>query len=67
MTYIWKAAPAPAPETAEHLGLTAEFGSQAAAEAWFAGVWPELADAGVASVSLYADGELVYGPMPLSD
>ena len=35
------------------------------AESWFGEVWHELADAGVASVTLHRDGGVVYGPMSL--
>lgn len=41
------------------------FPTQAEAEAWLSESWEELADAGVASVSLRHEGEVVYGPMPL--
>jgi hypothetical protein len=42
-------------------------GSQSDAESWLGETWRELAEAGVAQVSLQHDGEVVYGPMPLSD
>lgn len=42
------------------------FPTQADAEAWFAESWEDLADAGVAQVSLLREAEVVYGPMPLS-
>jgi hypothetical protein len=41
------------------------FPSQADAETWVGESWRELLDAGVESVSLLRDGELVYGPMSL--
>ncbi len=41
------------------------FPTQADAESWFGEVWHELADAGVASVTLHREGEVVYGPMSL--
>lgn len=50
---------ATAPATATH------FPTQADAEAWVGETWEELAQAGVATVSLHRDGELVYGPMSL--
>lgn len=49
------------------LGLASTaFPSQADAEAWLSQEWATLADAGVASVTLLRDGEVVYGPMSLS-
>lgn len=53
------------PVEGEYLTRT-EFPTQADAEAWLSESWSDLADAGVASVSLWCDGELVYGPMSLS-
>jgi hypothetical protein len=43
----------------------AAFPTQGDAETWFGETWPELADAGVGSVTLLRDGEVVYGPMSL--
>jgi hypothetical protein len=41
--------------------------NQSDAESWLGEHWRELADAGVAQVSLF-DGEAkVYGPMPLAE
>ena len=41
------------------------FPTQSDAENWFGEVWRELADAGVAAVTLHRDGDKVYGPMRL--
>ncbi|MEP6599126.1 MAG: hypothetical protein ABJB98_06715 [Actinomycetota bacterium] len=41
--------------------------SQSDAESWLGESWRELAESGVAQVSLLTDGELVYGPMSLSE
>jgi hypothetical protein len=41
--------------------------SQSDAESWLGENWRELAEAGVAQVSLQHDGADVYGPMLLSD
>ena len=41
------------------------FPTQSDAENWFGEVWRELAEAGVAAVTLHRDGGHVYGPMPL--
>ncbi|NHA67099.1 hypothetical protein [Phycicoccus flavus] len=41
------------------------FPTQSDAESWFGETWHDLADAGVASVTLHRDGEVVYGPMSL--
>ncbi len=53
-----------APVTGEPVTETA-FPTQGDAETWFSETWEELADAGVASVTLLRDGEAVYGPMSL--
>lgn len=41
------------------------FPSQADAESWVGEVWAELADLGVAAVTLFDGEREVYGPMPL--
>jgi hypothetical protein len=41
--------------------------TQSDAETWLGETWRELAEAGVAQVSLFEDGTLVYGPMPLAE
>ena len=43
-----------------------EHASQSDAENWLGESWRELADAGIASVTLFDEGTVVYGPMPLS-
>jgi hypothetical protein len=40
--------------------------SQSDAESWLGEHWRELAEAGVAQVSLLDGEHVVYGPMPLS-
>ena len=52
------------PMTGELLSTT-EFPSQSDAESWFGETWRALAEAGVAGVTLYRDGAVVYGPMSL--
>ncbi|MBW4721681.1 hypothetical protein [Saccharothrix obliqua] len=47
-------------------GPDVRFGDQEEAEAWFSAAWPELADAGVAQVTLLRSESEVYGPMSLS-
>jgi hypothetical protein len=42
-------------------------GNQSDAESWLGEHWRELADAGVASVTLMDGSTKVYGPMPLSE
>lgn len=63
MSWQWRWVPAGSesdlPEAAE------SFGSQAEAEAWLTAHFLDLADAGVAEVSLYEEDRLVYGPMSL--
>ncbi len=41
------------------------FSTQADAETWLGQSWQTLAHDGIASVSLYEDGRVVYGPMSL--
>ncbi len=43
------------------------FHAQADAETWLGEVWRELADEGVSAVNLRRGGQLVYGPMSLSE
>jgi hypothetical protein len=43
-----------------------EFPTRGDAESWLGEAWSELAEQGVASVSLYEGDRLVYGPMSLS-
>lgn len=50
-----------APELADQ-----RFASQADAESWIGEVWAELAEQGVASVTLLEADREVYGPMSLS-
>ena len=50
--------------TGEPLSTT-EFPTQSDAESWFGEMWRALAEAGVAGVTLYRDGAVVYGPMSL--
>ena len=44
----------------------ATFASQADAESWVGEIWAELAEHGVAAVTLFEHERLVYGPMSLS-
>lgn len=41
--------------------------NQSDAESWIGEQWRELADAGVAQVTLFDGDRKVYGPMPLSE
>jgi hypothetical protein len=52
-------------ETADAYG-DRRFPSQADAESWIGEIWSELAEAGVAAVTLFELDRLVYGPMSLS-
>lgn len=47
------------------LGIGTQFDDQLDAEQWLTDSYPELLDAGLASVSLYEADRLVYGPMGL--
>jgi hypothetical protein len=43
-----------------------EFPTRSDAESWLGEAWSDLAEVGVASVTLYEGDREVYGPMPLS-
>jgi hypothetical protein len=43
-----------------------EFPTRGDAESWVGEFWPDLADNGVAAVTLFEGDREVYGPMPLS-
>jgi len=43
-----------------------EFPTRADAESWVGEFWPDLAEQGVAAVTLFEGDREVYGPMPLS-
>ena len=65
MSWIWRletadGTPLPTPASPPHA-------SQSDAESWLGESWRELAQRGVAQVSLFDDATLVYGPMPLSE
>ena len=42
------------------------FGNQGDAESWVGEIWADLAEHGVAAVTLFEHERLVYGPMSLS-
>ncbi|MFZ2624416.1 MAG: hypothetical protein WAX29_04140 [Propionibacterium sp.] len=71
MSFTWTGKPAPdsdlGADELEALGLGREFGDRTGAEEWLTENFPDLADAGVESVSLFDDGTLVYGPMSLGE
>jgi len=41
--------------------------NQSDAESWLGEHWRELADAGIAQVTLFDEDKLVYGPMSLAE
>ncbi|MCW2763201.1 MAG: hypothetical protein JWR85_3402 [Marmoricola sp.] len=51
------------PEAAD----TAGFPNQADAESWVGETWRELAEGGVAAVTLLEEERVVYGPMSLEE
>jgi len=55
------------PEVDIDLGQDDGFADQGDAEAWLSAMYPDLAEAGVAAVSLYDGETLVYGPMSLDE
>lgn len=65
MTWTWRmeaadGSPLDSPESPAHP-------DQAAAESWLGEEFRELAEAGVAQVTLFEDDRQVYGPMSLSE
>ncbi|MEL4504198.1 hypothetical protein AAEX63_03815 [Luteococcus sp. H138] len=69
MSYLWTAELTPGAEASSDdltgAGVGKRFEDQAQAEAWLAEYYEDLADLGVASVSLFEEDRLVYGPMSL--
>jgi hypothetical protein len=63
--WTWTYADADGREVTGEPTTTTAFPTQGDAESWFGEVWHELADAGVASVTLHRDGAVVSGPMSL--
>lgn len=64
-TWRWEALDAAGATLADAPGATAVFPTQGEAEAWLSESWEELADAGVAAVTLKHGDAPAYGPMPL--
>ena len=62
MSWTWQYEP----ETTE-AASGGDFPSQSDAESWLGEAWRELAEHGVATVTLLNDGKREYGPMPLSE
>jgi hypothetical protein len=60
MTFTWGVDPPLDDARRVEIGLGERFESREAAEAWLSSVWPELADVGVVTVMLVADGQPVY-------
>lgn len=65
MSYTWRTVPELGDHERAGLGLDRDFPDQAAAEAWLAAFYPDLADAGVSGVVLVEEDRIVYGPMSL--
>jgi hypothetical protein len=65
--WFWRledAAGAEVDVTADYAGR--RFASQADAESWVGEIWSDLAELGVAAVTLMEADRVVYGPMSLS-
>ena len=62
MSWTWQYEP----DTTDAEGA-GDFPSQSEAESWLGEAWRNLAEHGVAGVTLLDDGKHVYGPMPLSE
>lgn len=71
MSFTWTAELTPgadvAPDELEGAGIGTPFDDQSEAEAWLTQCYEDLADLGVAAVSLFDGDQLVYGPMPLDE
>lgn len=67
MSWTWRAETADgvAVSTGSAAGIPSQ-PTQSDAETWLGESWHDLAADGVARVSLYCDGALVYGPMSLT-
>lgn len=64
MGFRWVAPNGSASEAAD-AGLGQEFPTQADAEAWLTASYEALVDADITEVTLWADDQVVYGPMSL--
>ena len=64
MGWTWRMEAADGSELVEHASGT--LANQSDAESWLGEHWRDLADNGVARVTLLEDGEKVYGPMSLA-
>lgn len=67
MAWTWSYADRSGAELTGPELITTAFPTQSDAESWLGESWRELAEAGVDNVTLHEDGEVVYGPMSLSD
>ncbi len=65
MTWTWRLAGPDGTELANP--SVPSHGNQSDAESWLGEHWRELADAGVAQVTLFEDERKVYGPMSLAE
>lgn len=65
-TYTWRSEDAAGNPVEVDVVPRTGFPTQAEAEAWLSESWADLADAGVAQVSLLDGDRVVYGPMSLS-
>lgn len=67
MAWTWTYADAGGAEMSGPALVTTAFPTQSDAESWLGEAWRDLADAGVASVTLHEDDSVVYGPMSLAE
>lgn len=65
MAYTWRTVSELSAAERTEVGLDQEFSDQGSAEAWLAGFYPDLTDAGVQGVVLIEEDRIVYGPMSL--
>ena len=64
-SWTWTYAGADGAEVTPPSAPSRGFPTQADAESWVGEAWRDLLDEGVDSVSLFEDGNRVYGPMSL--
>ncbi|WP_018156204.1 hypothetical protein [Demetria terragena] len=66
MSWTWTYADAAGAPVSGTTLVTSAFPTQSDAESWLGESWQDLADAGVAAVTLHENDSVVYGPMSLT-
>lgn len=65
--WIWRYEGRDGAVTPSGAGATDDFPTQSDAESWLGEHWRELRSGGVDQVTLFENGNLVYGPMSLHE